>query len=355
MFEETIKTFISRIPKMLEDIKTEEATKTSLVMPFFQIMGYNVFNPKEFTPEFTADVGIKKGEKVDYAILTDGQPCILIECKNAHEPLEKHDSQLFRYFSATTAKFAILTNGIIYRFYTDIEERNKMDLVPFLEINLLNLKDHLIPELAKFTKENFDEDEIFNAAGELRFMSQIRQVIKDEIQCPTEEFIRFILNQGVYTGVKSQKVVEQFFPLVKNSFALVLNEMVNDRLKTALNASQSNEESADAPATDEDNLPDVPESKIITTEEELFSYFIIKAILGKYIDAERITYNDKETYFAINIDHKTTKWLCRLYIKERIKYIIIQNDGENLRFDFNSLNELYPLEPQLQKRLNELV
>lgn len=123
-FEEKVKSFSSRIKSLKDTIQTEEATKTSLVMPFFQALGYDVFNPQEFTPEFVADVGIKKGEKVDYAIKIDDEPMILIECKSVNENLEKHDSQLFRYFGTSTAKFAILTNGIIYRFYTDIEETN---------------------------------------------------------------------------------------------------------------------------------------------------------------------------------------------------------------------------------------
>lgn len=95
-------------------------------MPFFSLLGYDVFDPHEFIPEFTADVGIKKGEKVDYAITKDGKPIILIEAKWCGDNLEKHGSQLFRYFGTTSAKFGILTNGIIYKFYTDLDESNKM-------------------------------------------------------------------------------------------------------------------------------------------------------------------------------------------------------------------------------------
>ena len=63
-FEEKLKNYISRMKEIKKNIKTEEATKTSLIMPFFQILGFDVFNPNEFTPEYVADVGIKKGEKV---------------------------------------------------------------------------------------------------------------------------------------------------------------------------------------------------------------------------------------------------------------------------------------------------
>ena len=205
--QEAIKSFGARIKTLQSTIETEEATKTSLVMPFFQMLGYDIFNPAEFTPEFTADVGIKKGEKVDYAIIIDNEPVILIECKALNESLEKHDSQLFRYFGTTSAKFAILTNGRFYRFYTDIAEPNKMDDSPFLEIDLLNIKDHLLPELTKFTKENFDEEAIFNTASELKYMAQLRMLINEEIANPSDDFVRLLLSRGIYDGVKTQNIV----------------------------------------------------------------------------------------------------------------------------------------------------
>ena len=155
-FEERLKNFTVRIAELKKNIKTEEATKTSLIMPFFQLLGYDVFNPNEFTPEYIADVGIKKGEKVDYAIMLNDEVSILIEAKSVNEQLEKHDSQLFRYFGTSKAKFAILTNGIIYKFFTDLEKANVMDNAPFLEINLEKLKDSEIVELKKFQKNNFN-------------------------------------------------------------------------------------------------------------------------------------------------------------------------------------------------------
>lgn len=204
-FEEQIKSFAKRTKSIMSGIATEEATKTSIIMPFFQILGYDVFNPSEFTPEYTADVGIKKGEKVDYAILNNKVPVILIECKSINEELTKHDSQLFRYFGTTSAKFAILTNGIVYRFYTDLDEPNKMDEKPFLEINMLDLKDAQIPELKKFHKENFDLTQIIDTASELKYMGLMRNVIRDEFTNPTDEFVRYILGCGVFEGVKTQK------------------------------------------------------------------------------------------------------------------------------------------------------
>ena len=177
-FEENLKSYIARLATLKENIKTEEATKTSLIMPFFQLLGYDVFNPNEFTPEYIADVGIKKGEKVDYAIILNNEVSILIEAKSVNEQLDKHDSQLFRYFGTSKAKFAILTNGIIYKFYTDLEKVNVMDSTPFLEINLLKLQDNEIQEIQKFQRENFNKEEIFSSANDLKYLSLIKKALK---------------------------------------------------------------------------------------------------------------------------------------------------------------------------------
>ena len=173
-FNEDLKQLAERVVSLRESISTEEATKMSMILPFFQLLGYDVFNPSEFCPEYTADIGVKKGEKVDYAILIDNTPQILIECKWCGESLSKHGSQLFRYFGTSQAKFGILTNGLTYQFLTDLDEVNKMDLTPFLEIHLDNLKDAQINELKKFSKEIFDKDSIFSTASDLKYSSLIK-------------------------------------------------------------------------------------------------------------------------------------------------------------------------------------
>lgn len=164
-FEESLHTLSSKIDQQRSVIETEEATKTAFVLPFIQtVLGYDVFNPTEVIPEFTADVGTKRGEKVDYAITKDGDVQILIECKKIGDELNiNHASQLYRYFGVTTAKIAVLTNGQVYKFYTDLEAPNRMDEKPFLLLDLCDIDDHVIPELKKLTKPAFDVDSIVNA------------------------------------------------------------------------------------------------------------------------------------------------------------------------------------------------
>ena len=357
-FESRIKTFGIRAKDIKDSLITEEATKTSLVLPFFNILGYDIFNPMEFVPEFTADVGIKKGEKVDYAILLNNTPSILIECKAVNEPLTKHDSQLFRYFSTTTAKFAILTNGIIYRFFTDLEESNKMDEKPFLEINITSLKENQILELKKFHKENFDLDNIKNTASDLKYLGLIRETLtKIFNETPDDEFTKFILNSGVYDGVKTQNILDKYRPLVKRSILLYINDLVNEKIQSALNTqAEQQQEELNAEIIEENQDQDVnATSQIITTEEEIQSFYIVKSILRGHIDINRISYKDTISYFGINIDGKVTKWLCRIVLKENIKYVLIKNDNEeNEKYVINNIDEIYNLQQPLLDRLKQL-
>lgn len=155
-FNERLNALSSKIKEQINSIVTEEATKNAFVMPFIHnVLGYDVFDPREVTPEFVCDVGTKKGEKIDYAIMKNNEVQILIECKKIGEPLNiNHASQLFRYFHVTNARISILTNGQIYKFFTDLDAPNKMDEKPFLEVDLLEIDENIIPELNKLTKSS---------------------------------------------------------------------------------------------------------------------------------------------------------------------------------------------------------
>lgn len=339
-FNEAIKQFSERVSTMKDSISTEEATKMSLIVPLFQILGYDVFNPTEFCPEYTADVGIKKGEKVDYAILENGNPSILIECKSCSEQLDKHSSQLFRYFGTTPAKFGILTNGIIYRFYTDLEESNKMDLIPFLEIDMANLKDSSINELKKFCKGNFDKEKIFSTAEELKYSNLIKGVLAKEFEVPSEDFVRFILTP-IYDGQKNQRVIEKFTPLVKRAFSSFVNEIVNNKISSALTNDAEEEEASDESA-------EIPDSKIITTDDEIEAFYIIRGLLAGVIPVEDIAHRDTESYFGILYKNNNRKPICRINLDTKNKQLLIPDENKKFeRIYINSLNDIYKYKNRL--------
>lgn len=353
-FNEKLNELIERISTIKSSISTEEATKTSMIMPFFQLLGYDVFNPLEFVPEFVADVGIKKGEKVDYAIFIDKKPLILIECKSCNSKLDKHGSQLFRYFGTTDAKFGILTNGIIYKFYTDLEDKNKMDLRPFLTIDLLNLKDRDLAELAKFTKDTIDVDEILSSAENLKYSRLIKEWFSEQMDEPSVDFVKFVLNY-VYEGVKTQKIVEEFAPIVKKSIQQYINDSMNAKIKSALSKDDEEEKMAIAPSEplEENSVQDEEkevshESKINTTIEELEAYAIIKSILRTTVNSNRIAYRDTESYFGILLDDNNRKWICRVYLMASVKYIMIADENKKpVRYDIETIDDIYKFSKEI--------
>lgn len=337
-FVDQVKNLAKRVKKLKDSILTEEATKTSVIMPFFQALGYDVFNPEEFVPEFTADVGIKKGEKVDYAILQNGHPIILIEAKSIQERLEKHDSQLFRYFGTTTAKFAILTNGIVYRFYTDLDEQNKMDKVPFFEFNIFDIRDHQISELQKFTKHNFDVEHIINTASELKYTNEIKQFLKKQWDNPSDDFVKFILTD-IYPGLKTKQVIERFNGIVQKSLKQFMNDLLNDKLKSALeNTNLESDSSVEEVAATTEQTKNEPE--IITTQEELEGYITVKVLLQDTIDANRIYYRDNQSYFNILLDDNIRKWICRLYLNRNNSKSIVFNDENRTTYPIESTSDI---------------
>ncbi len=345
-FIDAIKQLSQRIDSLKDSIQTEEATKMSFVLPFFQALGYDVFNPMEFCPEYTADVGIKKGEKVDYAIIINNEPVILIECKSCSESLDKHGSQLFRYFGTSSAKFGILTNGVIYRFYTDLDETNKMDLTPFLEINMLDLKENLVNELKKFSKEIFDRDKIFSTASDLKYSNLIKDYLKKLLDEPTDDAVRFILNE-VYDGLKSQKIIDKFKPIVKKASNSFINDIVNQKISSALTPDES--ESVEI-VNDEINTP---ASKIITTDEEIEAFYIIRGMLVGITDVNDVVHRDTESYFGILYKDNNRKPICRLNLDTKKKQILIPDENKSFtRYYIESLNDLYSYKDKLINVVN---
>ena len=337
-FKDQILQLASRVEKILPQLQTEEATKNALIMPFIQSLGYDVFNPFEVNPEFIADLGIKKGEKVDYAIMKDGVPTILIECKHHLERLDPHNSQLFRYFHTTKAKFGLLTNGLIYRFYTDLEEKNKMDSTPFFEFNITEIKETEISELKKFHKSYFDIENITNTASELKYLNELKTLLNKEMILPSENFVTFFTKQ-VYSGVMTAKVKEQFAPIVKRSFNLLISDAINDRLKSALNQENQIEvqETVLLEETAKENI-----STIVTSEEELEGFYILKSMLRQSVDVKRITYRDAQSYFAILLDDNNRKTICRLYLGSAKKYFVVLDENKKeVKHEITSVDEIF--------------
>ncbi|WP_282087065.1 type I restriction endonuclease [Aquimarina algiphila] len=335
-----LKALADKIEQLKNKIENEESTKHAFVLPFINLLGYDSFNPTEVVPEFTADLGLKKGEKVDYAIFQNDHPVMIIECKNWKEDLNVHNSQLARYFHVTQTRFALLTNGIEYRFYTDLDETNIMDEKPFLEFDITNLKENTINEITKFHKSNFDIDKIVDNASSLKYTKEIKKLIHIELQEPTFDFVKLFANR-VYSGRLTERVMSEFNELVKKAFNQTISERVSDRLNSALHKEVEKQH-------EEEYEEDEEISKIVTTEEELEGYQVIKAILRRKISTDRIVHRDTQSYFGVLLDDNNRKPICRLHLDGTKKYISLFDQNKDVqREQILSIDDIYSFEEQL--------
>ena len=363
-FAERLTALATKVAQQKSSLETEEATKNAFVMPFIStILGYDVFDPAEVVPEFTADVGVKKGEKIDYAIVHDGHVQMLVECKHVGAPLSlEHASQLFRYFAVTSARIAVLTNGEVYQFYTDLDAPNRMDAKPFLVLDLSDIDTTLIPELQKLSKTEFDLDSIINAAGELKYVGQIKRAIAAQFKEPTDDWVRFFTSR-VYEGAFTQKAREQFTPLVEKAARQFLNEQVNLRLTTALGAGAISAPmpQGDAPAEAIHSEADVQrdltaaEDGIVTTDEELDAFHVIRAIVCNQVDVGRVSYRDAKSYCAILLDDNNRKSIARLHFNRGQKYVgIFDENKKETRRPIDTIEQIYTLSDHLRETVGRL-
>jgi hypothetical protein len=349
-FFEQIRTVSEKVIKLKDSEmirNNEQATKSALIVPLLQTLGYDTSDPMEVYPEFGADTPDVRGEKVDYAILRDEKPIMLIECKSIGENLNKPQniSQLFRYFTVTHARFGMLTNGIIYKFFTDIEKDNIMDSKPFFEFNMLEHQETDIAELRKFSKSVFQPNDLRDNASDLKYTNEIKKIIAEQFAEPSPEFIKFFLGYGtpkpLYDGVKTQAVVNKFSDIVKRSLNQFLNEWIKDKFQSVIE--DSNPSNFVNPPENIKIEPDPIESKtngVETTQEELEAFYIVKSILSEVADLNKITYKDTASYFNILFDNMTTKCICRLWLNSQKKYISFYPNHTSKQ-DISSLNDIF--------------
>lgn len=344
-FIEKINQLKERAINLKDSLSTEEATKNALIMPFINALGYDVFNPVEVVPEFVADSRLKKDEKVDYAIIKDGKPIILIECKkieNEKLDVKKHAGQLFKYFTASKAKFIILTNGIVYKFFSDIDEQNILDKEPFFTFNLIDFKNNQIETLSEFIKDNFDVEKAYSNAGDLKYIKQFEEVIYNEYLNPSDDFVKYLIDKsGVCEGRKTDKVIEKHKKTTIEAFNLFMSKVMKTSLDFSLAPKQE--------TTKEEK------KEIITTVEELEGYAVIKAILNSVIDLSRVTYRDNLSYCNILLDDNIRKTVCRLYFNSTQKYISFLEDNKEVKTPINSINEIFQFSDRIKNKVDEIL
>ena len=357
-FADHIQRFADRVESMVGHISTEEAAKSALVMPFLQTLGYDAFDPRVVVPEFTADIGTKKGEKVDYAIVKDDEPIMLIECKNIGDSLdESKAAQLHRYFhNIPSARVGILTDGVRYKFFSDLDKPNIMDSRPFMDIDFNHFDESLLEDLRKLTNDKFDVDTALSAAQSLKYTREIKKLFKQELEDPSDNFIRHFASQ-VYSGQMRANVIEDFKERVVSALEGHINDVIQERLQSAMLGSpkplapQPIEEEEPIEVAEESPEIESEDDGIVTTQEEIDGYLIVKAILSQAVAPERVAIRDKKSYCGILLDDNNRKPLCRLHFNTAQKYIGLFDDEKmETRHPIEKLDEIFQFSDQLKER-----
>lgn len=338
-----------RVVGLKDQINTEEATKNAFVMPFIQILGYDIFNPTEVIPEHICDIGTKKGEKVDYVIRKNDEPILIFECKHWKENADAHNSQLHRYYHVSKARFGVLTNGTVYNFYTDLEQPNIMDEKPFLTIDIEDLKDSSIKILENFTKNEYNLESILDSAEAFKYIKAIRKEFEKEIESPSDELVKLLVNRFFNKPLTANRMAA-FKEYAKKALTISINESISDRLKSALSINEKIEKQPDLKVSPVDVST---EPKVLTTAEELEAFQIVKAILREKIPSERISPRDTQSYFGVLLDDNNRKPICRFHFNTINKYLEVFPIGKDAgeKIQLNSLDEIYDQRDKLHQTI----
>ena len=340
-FSDGIKAHAKRVAEFREHCATEEATKMALIVPFMRFLGYEPNDPRVVIPEYCADFGGKKECKVDYAIKRCGEIVMIVEAKKVGEVLDgAKEAQLQQYFqSLLSVKIAILTDGVIYKFYTDLEAQNVMDKTPFMTLDFSAIDETLIPELKKLCNECFDLGTALSAAQDLKYLGQIKQAFIENLENPEEDFVRYFMRKAEVRA--TPRAVEQFTAYTKRAFNELMDEQVEGRLKTALSSTSKNEK---PPVESEKNKEDpvyilgnLQGDGIETTPNEVEGYYIVRAIVSSIAAPDRIIARDTVGHCNILFDDNQRKPICRLRFNNPAKLVLETIDQVNKVSTLNKL------------------
>jgi hypothetical protein len=257
-----------------------------------------------------------------------------------------HAAQLFRYFATTDARVAVLTNGVVYKFFSDIDTPNKMDDKPFFTLQLDSaIRKNDLRTLEGFTKHAFDIEKIVQEAGNLKLQSLVYKELQAEFQEPSDDFVRLIATK-VYPGRLTSQVKESFKALIVNSVSSLIRDRVSERLNSALTAT-------DPPEEPEDD--DGPAEATLTTQEEVDGFNIIRAIVSRAVDPKRVVMRDAKSYCAVLLDDNNRKTIARLHFNSPTsRYLGTFAGKEEKREAVTDPIDIYKHEGALLQRVEEL-
>ncbi|WP_081816539.1 type I restriction endonuclease [Fodinicurvata fenggangensis] len=336
--------------------QTEEATKNATVLPFLRMLGFDVFDIRQVIPEYTADVGVKKGEKVDYALKINDEIKMLVEAKPINTELsEAQYTQLYRYFSVEDVRISLLTNGRQYWFFSDIDEPNKMDRLPFFMFDLESFDDADIKELAKFHREKFNLEAILSTAANMKYTHAAARYLNSQMRDPEDEFVKLIGRQ-FYDGNMTRTAIEQLRNPVISAFEQIIRDRIQDRLQVAFQS--EGDAHAGGSEGDEVEGDDLEESEIETTEEEWQGFYIVRAIASNVLEeVDRVTIRDQKSYCSIILDDNNRQPICRLWFNsQKVKHIGLFDEGKNEdKNKIKKVTDIYKYKEKIQETIKRYI
>ena len=331
-FQDDLAAHIERIRSRMPHVQGEEGTKQALIVPLLQVLGYDVFDPREVRPEYVADFAVKKAgqfEKIDYAICVNGQPAIFVECKPLGAVLEDHGGQLSRYFNSTpSVRVAWITDGVRMRVFTDLQQPNIMDTQPWLSIDLLSIKLAEIDALRRFRKADFSPSDITALAEEMVYYSAILSFVSTQLREPSEPFVRFVAAEIPAVGRVTAKVVERLSPILRKA----LQSAIVDQVARSLDRAAEPEPEPPVPTK-----PAPPTSKapaeatstgeragVVTTPEEVEAFRLLATWIREANANAPVEYRDSKSYFTLHQDN-VRKWFVRLGLEEKPMWVALRH------------------------------
>ena len=335
--EKNVNGLVTHIQAYSSKCQTEEAAKHALVLPFLQfVLGWDIFNPLEVIPEFTADTGIKRGEKVDYAVMKKGKIAFIIECKMPGAKLESaHASQLYRYFGTLLpCRIAILTDGVRYLFYTDTENPNVLDSAPFFSVDFTKPETIMIEELSQFTRETFDVDDVTRTATQLMHAENVKAYLVRQLDSPSDEFVKLLINASDANAKFSPKNADIMRSIVKKALENVVQSRVHQVLKTAQIAGSQN-------GTISENGQAAGSKEIVTTVEEWEGFYTVRTLLHDIVHPERVQFKDTVSYFNVLLDGNPRQQICRFYFNNPRKFLGLFSEKGEVKKEIGGIADLY--------------
>lgn len=323
-FKLKLKNHVEHVKQVGQHCTTEETTKQALILPFLDILGFSPYDPQKVKAEYGADFpGVKANERVDYALFCQGVPVMFIEAKCYFEKLDNHCPQLSRYFNSTPeVTISAITNGLEWRFFTDLKQKNVMDPTPFLRIRMDEISDSDAGQLFRFRHDKFKPEALRTLAEESVYLSAFTKTISSSLRDVDSEFVRYVAGRSNVERQLNQRFIDSITPLVKQAVERSVSAMVVSGLSGKFNYGEEPAEVTSDEQQEQSEIKDIvdPDNpNIVTTKDELTLFEKIKQITA----CEDIEYKDTESYFGILYQGKVNRWIVRFFDKKNSSYIIV--------------------------------